>query len=74
MIQSAPQQTSPISSDVTVTSRTVAAASLSPAIALLLASAECCDTNAAARDDLAQADQDRVNAASYRLAVSLLQA
>lgn len=43
------------------------------AVALLTASAECCDTNAAARDDLAQAEQDRVNAASYRLAANLLQ-
>ena len=44
------------------------------AVALLTASAKCCDTNAAARDDLAQAEQDRVNAASYRLAANLLQA
>lgn len=44
------------------------------AAALLLASADCCDSNAAARDDLTQAEQDRVNAASYRLAANLLQA
>lgn len=44
------------------------------ALALLAASADCCDTNAAAREDLGQADQDRANAASYRLAANLLQA
>ncbi|MED5607793.1 hypothetical protein OSS47_28280 [Pseudomonas citronellolis] len=49
-------------------------AKLAPAAAMLLASADCCDTNAAARDDLDQADQDLTNAASYRLAASLLQA
>ncbi|TLP68236.1 hypothetical protein FEA48_30755 [Pseudomonas nitroreducens] len=44
------------------------------AVALLRASAECCDTNAAARADSDQAGQDLANAASYRLAASLLKA
>ncbi|MFU6918462.1 hypothetical protein ACM74F_05405 [Pseudomonas aeruginosa] len=70
---SASQQPSPVAGDVTVTSRVVTDASLAPAVSLLLASADCCDTNAAARDDGEQAEQDRVNAASYRLAASLLQ-
>ncbi|WP_260524582.1 hypothetical protein [Pseudomonas aeruginosa] len=65
---------SPAARDAVVTSQVVTAASLAPAVSLLLASADCCDTNAAARDDGEQAEQDRVNAASYRLAASLLQA
>lgn len=54
-------------------SRAVTDASLAPAVSLLLASADCCDTNAAVRDDSEQVEQDRANAANYRLAASLLQ-
>lgn len=64
---------SPAAGDVAVTSQVVTSESLAPSISLLLASADCCDTNAAARDDMAQAEQDRTNAASYRLAANLLQ-
>lgn len=74
MNQSAHQPASPTSSDAAVTSQPVTATSLSPAIALLLASAECCDTNAAARDDKVQAEEDRTNAASFRCAARLLAA
>lgn len=64
---------SPAECDALVTSHGVTDASLAPAVALLLASADCCDTNASARDDVGQAEQDLANAASYRLAASLLQ-
>ncbi len=50
------------------------AAAVADAVALLEVSADCCDANAAARYDSRQADQDLTNAASYRLAASLLQA
>lgn len=50
------------------------AAAVAGAVALLETTADCCDTNAAARYDSRQAEQDLANAASYRLAASLLQA
>lgn len=65
---------SPAAGDVSVTSQAVTDMSLAPAVALLLVSADCCDTNAAARYDSRQVEQDLANAASYRLAASLLQA
>jgi len=50
------------------------APAVAAAIALLGDSADYCDTNAAVRNDPDQAEQDLANAASYRLAASLLQA
>jgi hypothetical protein len=50
------------------------APAVAAAIALLGDSADYCDTNAAVRNDTDQAEQDLANAASYRLAASLLQA
>ncbi len=50
------------------------AAAVAGAVALLETTADCCDTNAAARYDSRQVEQDLANAASYRLAASLLQA
>ncbi|EIU1659174.1 TPA: hypothetical protein ONB34_001855 [Pseudomonas aeruginosa] len=49
------------------------APAVAAAIALLGDSADYCDTNAAVRNDLDQAEQDLANAASYRLAASMLQ-